>query len=382
MKTKILAVFLTLSLAVMCAACGEKNNAAESRAEVVESRANAQGTTDTEISASTDIARTTDILTETDIPSLADTDSQLYDVTDTDTELIETELDEQAGRAPSAVELGAYTLTAERVELDKNITVSSSDRLTGEMWGDTLYILDKNKLIGCYISGASAQQTSEIKLSSDYTRIDADSSGTIYLSGDALNAAYLGDDGGVYETDVSGKLSLSDTSDFGLVYSKRSDNVLKYSGGTTENWVLTNMKDSDTRKGDFNMISNIEIIGDKVFVTGSCAEENNARKLALYDTEGNLISLSDDKTSGSGIVSVTDTENGYMACSDGTLALWNYDGSLAALSTSGELSQLFGTDEVITINGLFSLNDGAVLALCSSEKDGKTIAELYRIMGF
>ncbi len=378
MKTKFFAVMLAVTLAFSCTACSSKKDTPDSTDNVI-NRANTQKTTDTEKSTVTDIARATDIETETDVYTADDIISDTENVEDT--ELIETEIDNDTSQ-PQEIELAGYTLTAEQVELDKSFTAVSSDRITGEMVGDTLYILDKNKMYGYYISGTSAEKSSELKLNSDYTKIDADSSGTVYLSGDTLNAAYLAEDGEIYETEISGKLALSDTADFGLVFSRKSDNVLKYSDGDTENWVLTNMHDNDTRKGDFNMISNIEIVGDRVFVTGSSAEENNARKLGVYSTDGELIMLSDDKTSGTGIVSLTNTENGYMACSHGTLALWNYDGSLAGISTSGELAKLFGLSDTITLNRLFSLNDGAVLALCTMETDGKTQPVLYRIMGF
>jgi hypothetical protein len=266
--------------------------------------------------------------------------------------------------------------------MDNGFNAASTDRITGELTGDTLYIMDKNKLYGYYISGDQAEKTSETNLFADYTKIDADSSGTVYLSGDDLNAAYLAGDGNIYETDISGKMALSDAMDFGLVYSKKSDNVLKYSQGETENWTLTNMLDDKTRTGDFNMISNIEIVGEKVFVTGSAAQENNARKLGIFDMDGELILLSDDKTSGTGILSVTDTPNGYMACSHGTLSLWNFDGSLAGISTSGSLSQLFGVRGTVTLDRLFSLNDGTVLVLCTTESNGKSVPRLYKISGF
>ena len=381
MKTKIFAVILAVILAFSCTACDSKKDTSDSTDNVL-NRANTQKTTDTEKSTVTDVARATDIETETDVYTTSDiiTDTENTDNTE-DTELIETEIDNETLQ-PQAIDLAGYTLSAEQVEMDKGFTAVSSDRITGEMLGDTLYILDKNKMYGYYISGASAEKSSEIKLNSDYTKIDADSSGTVYLSGDTLNAAYLAENGEIYETEISGKLALSDITDFGLVYSKKSDNVLKYSDSNTETWALTNMHDNDTRKGDFNMISNIEIVGDRVFVTGSSADENNARKLGVYSTDGELIMLSDDKTSGTGIVSLTNTENGYMACSHGTLALWNFDGSLAGISTSGELAKLFGTSDTITLNKLFSLNDGAVLALCTIETDGKTQPVLYRIMGF
>ncbi len=393
MKTKILAVILAAVLCVSFSACDSMKKALD-RTDKVFDRANTGKTTDTEKSTVTDIARPTDVDTQTDIDPVMSSSGSVSSAisvdteTGTDTELVETELedtelDDNSGDIqPQAVELAGYTLTAERIDIDKDFNASSGDRITGEMTGDTLYILDRNKLYGYFISGTNAEKSSETRLSADYTKIDADSTGTVYLSADDLSAAYLAGDGNIYETEVSGKLALSDTSDFGLVYSKNSDNVLRYSQGNTENWTLTNLFDDKTRTGDFNMISNIEIVGDRVFVTGSSAEENNARKLGVYGTDGELILLSDDKSSGTGIISITDTPTGYMACSHGTLSLWNYDGSLAGITTSGSLSQLFGVRSTVTLDRLFSLNDGAVLALCTEESDGKTKPVLYRIMGY
>ncbi len=387
MKKKILAFLLAAALGISCTACDPKKKTPDSTDNVFD-RANTGHTTDTEKSTMTDIARPTETDTQTDVSSLSNSSSEIGssqtdEDTVTDTELIEAEIDDEPeDTEPQAIELAGYTLQAETIEMDNGFNAASTDRITGELTGDTLYIMDKNKLYGYYISGDQAEKTSETNLFADYTKIDADSSGTVYLSGDDLNAAYLAGDGNIYETDISGKMALSDAMDFGLVYSKKSDNVLKYSQGETENWTLTNMLDDKTRTGDFNMISNIEIVGEKVFVTGSAAQENNARKLGIFDMDGELIMLSDDKTSGTGILSVTDTPNGYMACSHGTLSLWNFDGSLAGISTSGSLSQLFGVRGTVTLDRLFSLNDGTVLVLCTAESNGKSVPRLYKISGF
>ena len=384
MKKKILAILLAAAMSVSFAACDPKKKTPESTDNIFD-RANTRKTTDTEKTTMTDIARPTETDTNTDVDSAAASSSeavssQIEEGSQSDTELNETEIDKTEDEIqPQPVEFAGYTLSAERVQLDNSFKVSSNDVITGELTGDTLYIMDKNKLYGYYISGTQAEKTSETNLFADYTKIDADSGGTVYLSGDNLNAAYLADDGNIYETDISGKLSFSDVSDFGLVYAKNSDNVLIYSGGETKNWTLTNMHDDKTRTGDFNMISNIEIVGDKVFVTGSAAQENNAGKLGVFNTDGELIMLSDDKTSGTGIISVTDTPNGYMACSQGALSLWNFDGSLAGMSTSGSLAQMFGTNDTITLSRLFSLNDGSVLLLCTAKTDGSDKPFLYRI---
>ena len=235
MKTKFFAVILAVILAFSCTACDSKKDTPDSTDNVL-NRADSQKKKKKKKSTVTDVARATDIETETDVYTTSDiiTDTENTDNTDNteDTELIETEIDNETLQ-PQAIDLAGYTLSAEQVEMDKGFTAVSSDRITGEMLGDTLYILDKNKMYGYYISGASAEKSSEIKLNSDYTKIDADSSGTVYLSGDTLNAAYLAENGEIYETEISGKLALSDITDFGLVYSKKSDNVLKYSDSNT-----------------------------------------------------------------------------------------------------------------------------------------------------
>ena len=390
-KRNISAIFTAAILALSFAAC-EKNDALipESQTDTVNSRAADQGTissqqestiqnpkaqsqtqmqpTDTNTDTQTDTTSSEVIVTDINAAENDNTDdTDIIDTTDTDSEEM---------YSPSPIELGSYTVTAEKVDLDKAYNTVSGDSVTAEMSGGTLYILDGGKLVSYGISGTSAAFDQETKLAKGYTKISADNYGTVYISGDNANAVYISADGTLTDTQLRGNLELSDVQEFGLLYSKSSDSVLAYQNGETTSWAITNMKDSDTRTGEFNKIYNIEIAGDKVFVTGTSAEDKNNRKAAVYTAQGELISSATDKTSGNGMTSVTQTEYGCMVTSPGMISLYDYEYNMIGQTTSRQIQDLFGSDKDISVHSLFSLNDGTLLAVCTEDSENLCLYKL------
>ena len=387
-KTKISAIFTAAVLMLSFAACENKDTMIpESQTDTINSRSADKGiissqqestiqnpkaqsqpeiqTTDTNTDTQTDTTSSEVIVTDIDDAENDNVDNT--DITDTDSEEM---------YSPAPIELGGYTVSAEKVELDKAYNTVSGDSVTAEMSGGTLYILDGGKLVSYGISGTSGAFDRETKLAKGYTKISTDNYGTVYISGDNANAVYISDDGTLNDTELRGNLELSDIQDLGLLYSKSSDSVILYQNGETTSWAITNMKDSETRTGEFNKIYNIEILGDKVFVTGTSAEDKNNRKVAVYNTQGELISVSNDKTSGNGMTSITQTEYGCMVTSPGMISLYDYEYNMIGQTTSRQLQDLFGSDKDISVHSLFSLNDGTVLALCT--EDGENLC-LYKL---
>lgn len=381
-KINISALFTAALLALSFAGCdNNKRIIPESQTDTINSPAADKGTLSSQPESTvqnpkaqsrtsaqpsnTDTSTNTD--TETDTTSLQPEATDLEPAAPEDTDLTETDSEEKA--SPMPIELGGYTVTAEQVTLDNSYKPTSQDSLTAEMTGGTLYILDGGKLISYGISGTTGTFEQEMTLARGYTKMSTNNYGTIYISGDNKNAVYISDGGMLTDTELRGNLELSELQDIGLIYSKSSDNVLVYQNGDTKNWAITNMKDNDTRTGEFNKINNIEIAADRVFVTGSSAEDNNNRKVAVYTTDGELISVTNDKTSGNGMTSITPTAYGYMVTSPGMISLYDFEYNLTAQTTAKQLQELFGNDNDITVNSLFSLNDNTMLAVCVTDDE-------------
>ena len=69
------------------------------------------------------------------------------------------------------------------------------------------------------------------------------------------------------------------------------------------------------------------------------------------------------------MTSITPTAYGYMVTSPGMISLYDFEYNLTAQTTAKQLQELFGNDNDITVNSLFSLNDNTVLAVCVTDDE-------------
>ena len=388
MKRKILVSILMLSICSSMAGCqtasrtDEAND--ETRVHTDTDTANEKGITtdtDTVIEKNSSKIDTDDVkelqTTDTDIAEESKLESEAEQNTDTENNNDDND-NKNTSPEPSSIEIGGTTVEAELVPLDESMKISDKEKLDSIVVGNTVYILDNKTIHTDTRSEGAAVKGDDIKLPSKYDKIDSDVYGNIYLSNKSFNAAILNDDMTVSEIDLTGSLAMSKVMNFGL--NCLSDGALKkYADSDTEDWYLGNTDDEDS---PFNKITDVEFVGNHILVGGNFDDGKNTQRVAVYDYDGNQIALTDNKISGNKINSMTETQSSIVVTSSGSLSLWNLDGTEIGQTKSGETAKLFGTENPVWITDVISLDDGSVLAVCTTENnDDKTEAYLYKLWG-
>ena len=376
MNRKILVSILALSLSASFAGC-KTSPMVENTAPTA---SNTEIHTDTETKQPNGLNTDTDtvidkseLISSEDIKEISDTDTAAEKDTDTENTL-----------SPSSIDIGGITFESEPIPFDKALKISDMEDIDCTIFGDTLYILEKKNLRTYTITDSSIIKENDIKLDNKYERVDADAFGNIYLSDSKFNAALLNDDGTVTELDLTGKLAMSKVMNFGL-NSNGKDIIRKYVDGEIEEWLLDGTdtdtaaeEDTDTQTDTdkdtedqprFTKISDIEFSGNHILIGGSFNDGKDTLRAAVFDYDGNQTALTDNKISGDNIVSMTETDNAIIISTGSNLSLWQNDGTEIGQTKSSETAVLFGTENPVWINDVFSMNDGSVLMICSAEND-------------
>ena len=321
-----------------------------------------------------------DLISSENLDTNTDINSETTETTDTELE----NQDEEELRIspnPSSIELGGITLEAKYVPFDTPLELSSMERIDSTFAKDTLYILDKKTLHRYTLQDDSITALEDIALNSKYEKIDSDVFGNIYMSNSIFNPAVLNPDGTLTEVDSTGKLAMSKVMDFGLSFDGK-EKISPYNTIEYEDWQLENISE-DENSFPFSKINDVEFVENHILVGGIYNDGKEKQRAAVYDYDGNLIALTDNKIMGDGIDSLTETDHGLIAASVSNLSLWNTDGSEIGQTKSGQTAKLFGTDNPVWINDVFAMDDSSVLALCTCEReDGKYEALLYKLWGF
>lgn len=282
---------------------------------------------------------------------------------------------------PGSVTIGDVTLTAELVNLDEPMQVSSQSKPCMAVSGDTVYIGNGDKIIKKYTLADNAMTLEKEMNISNSNGIAVDGKGQLYADGGVFAAKIYDSEGNqIGEAAESGNISVSQTEDFALTYFTGRDAITKISGGTATPWVISGLRSSDPAqiKGPFTKVAAIEVVGNHALVAGSI---ENEQKLVAFDTAGNEIARSSEKLFGNGISAMTETENGYMTASVSTIHLIKNDGTFIGKSDSTK--SLFGVEEAVWLKKFVPMEDGSVLALCGAKRaDDTAEALLYRIKGF
>lgn len=276
-----------------------------------------------------------------------------------------------------SVKIGDYTLTAEFIKLDEPITVSSDSVPNMDLFGDKLYIGDGKSTVYEYTFDGSKPTLVKKLAIENGNGISVDKNGHIYANGGVFAAKIYDGENQIGEAAAKGNAYMSQKEDFGLTYFSGRDEVTKMSGGASSPWVITNLKGegSGTFKGS---IKAINIVDDHVLVVG---DTGDGQKLAVFDTAGNRIVMGTEKLFGNGISALTETANGYITASTGTIHLSAKDGTYIEKATATKA--LFGTENPVWIKKFIPLSDGSVLAIGGTKRaDDTSEALLYKIKGF
>ena len=395
MKRKILASLLLLSLSAVCAGCQPASRVENTVSDT--SKNEVVNNTDTDSAKE----RTTDSEREKKQSSDNDTAVDKAESISSDDvkELESADKEKTYAPEPEAIQVGGITLEAEYIPFDDELKISDEDDMDGAVLGSTLYILDKKNLHSYTLSDGTLTANNTIKLTDKYDRVDADVFGNVYLSGKKLNVAMLNDDGTLNQLDFTGKLAMSKVMNFGLSCNGK-DLIRKYADGEIEEWLLDNIDTDTTAEADtevdsetdtaikeeeaprFTKVHDIEFAQNHILVGGHFNDGSDTLRAAVFDYEGNQTALTDNKISGDEVVSMTETSSGLIISSGSNLSLWTPDGTEIGQTKTGDIKKLFGTDEPVWINDVFTLDDGSVLVLCSGEnKKDDDIAMLYRLYG-
>ncbi len=386
MKRKIIFSIISLSIILSLVGCQSASNGNTTEAKK-RSDTDSAVFSDTDSIFDSDKEKTSDSPRDTDEAIITDDDKKelasadMEETSDTNTEGADEPEEEEDNISPSSIDLGGYTLSAEKVSVDNPLKITDRDSLDCVLSGDSLYVLNNRSVTVYTLSDSGAEKINTIRLDSNYKKIDADPYGQIYLSNDIFNIAQLNDDGTVTELDETGYLALSKVMDYGLSFFNGEKEITKFRSEDDSDIFIENADETEVTDSVFDSVSDIEFVGNHVLVGGTSDEKNT--RVAVYDYEGDLLAVTDNKVEGKGIDSMTETDSGLMVSSLGNLSVWNSDGTEIAQTKSSETAKLFGSENPVRISKLIAMDDGSVLALCSEETEkDKYQSTMYRIYGF
>lgn len=299
----------------------------------------------------------------------SDTESVGTDTnTEKDTDTAAEKADKEEKTEPTDVSVGGLTLSASEIPFDKTVSLSDKNS-SAALSGSTLYLLDGRKLHE-YSLTDKAEKTDTISLSGEYSRIDTDPYGLVYLSRDNFDCAVLNENGELSQLDTTGELSLSKVVEYGLC--KSGNEITKFSDESAGEW-------SSVTERELNFpdnVSSVEFSGNHVLIA---RKEDGVSSLAVCDYDGNTLCEASEDLIGDDISAMAEAAGVIAASSCGDLCLWNDSGEYIGRLSSDETAALFGTPSPVMIKRMFAGETGELLAFCTDDKTNE--AHLYRITG-
>lgn len=279
------------------------------------------------------------------------------------------------------VAIGDVTLSAEFIKLDEPFTLANASKGSMTTDGNTVYLSDGASLIKKYtFDGNKLSFVKDITVK-NADGIELGKDGQIYAGGGALPAKIYDSEGvEIGDFPENGKIEVAKNADFALTYFSGRDSVKKIVGSDSSDWVISGLKSADPaeRKGPFKSVSAIEIAGDHVMVVGSI---ESGHSLVVFDMAGNELARGSEKLHGNGVHAMTETANGYMTASVSAIHLTKKDGTYIGYASNTK--PLFGVDDNIWLNEFTPLSDGSVLAGGAVKRsDGVVEFVVFKIKGF
>lgn len=282
-----------------------------------------------------------------------------------------------AGAAVS-LDLGGRTVTARWLPAEEPVLVYDSMECSADAAGDTVWYEADNVLTRCTLSGdaLSGAETIPTEEGFSFSKVSADRSGTVYLSG-SFGAEAL-KDGAVtarYD-DAFGQLAVLPSGKTGLL--SGYDNTLQLLALSADAMAPSAAALPEGITGTKNVFA----CGDRFFLCGST--DDSVTFLSVCDAQGNeqlrlggSESLEDDSLSS--VAGAAETPNGFIVFEANlrTVCFWDKSGNfLGALS--GE--ELFGADYP-WFSGAALLDDGGVLVCLTQDRaDGSGTEVLFYVL--
>ena len=286
--------------------------------------------------------------------------------------------------------VGSFTIVPEAISFEESFTTPEIMEHQFYKEGDKIYHLLEDTLTTYVYADGVLKYDSELNVGKDCELISGDDSGMLYLS-QGINEVLGVKDGAIaMQTAVKGDLVMHPSGEWGITYWVNSDTqYVKNNDGnlTAEPWILINLRDDDARQGRFKIIDNVTITDSHIMVAGTEASENERKKIAIYDYDGNeLMVLGGEETSDEDsmgcVTGMVETENGFVAA-DGNMRriyFWAKDGTFIGRIHTKDI---FGA-EYPWLEDMQLAEDGSIWVELTQERADESADELlfFRLTGF
>ncbi len=274
------------------------------------------------------------------------------------------------------VGVGVYSLSSQWLPIsDPIITFDTFDHAVAAA-GDSVYILGDEFLRRYDFDGSGLTFAEETELGEDYTAIQTDTAGKLWISGfmEPLTAIQNGAQTESYsETD---KVTMHPDGQWGISWFSGPECVkFSLAGGS--------FSGSEIKFPEVSSIVTLLIDENRIYVCGHAADDSG-HKVFIYDHSGTLqMTLADEDGEGLGCITfISETENGFLGL-DGNMReiiLWSPEGAFIGAFDADEL---FSTNYPWFCAGTV-LSDGSMLVIMTEERQDESAMELvaFRLTGF
>ena len=223
--------------------------------------------------------------------------------------------------------IDSYTISTQQLKLEEPLVTHETFNHQIAYKDGKVYLLNENKMRAYTVDGTKLKLDKEYDLDDDYTNMDVTNDGKIYLSnfGSPLIEWEDGKAVNTYEDNNIKYVAMSPSGTFGISYFTSGEECFKVEiadGSATT---------TDMSFPEVDIISDITVSNDHIFVCGSPKEGEDGHTVFVYDTSGTFQQElhADDESIGLGSITyLAETSNGFMGM-DGnmrTVSFWSKDG--------------------------------------------------------
>lgn len=267
---------------------------------------------------------------------------------------------------------GSLTVSAHWIPIEECVITNETFNHAVAVANGKAYILGDGELRQYAFDGDTLVFEQTVDLEGDFSCIQADENGTVWLSGFMEPLVSLVD--GVQKGSWEGpdNVTMHPSGTWGISW---------FSGPECEKITLSGSSytASEINFKEVSTISSLTVDQNRIYVCGSAADDSG-HKVFIYDTDGVLERVLTDEE-GESLGSVTfmaETGNGYIGF-DGNMRrviLWAEDGSYIGHIEDGDL---FGT-WYPWFCGSTSLADGSILTVMTEDREDESAMELIAFL--
>ncbi len=299
------------------------------------------------------------IESETISDTISDTNSDISSdtISDTDSTTDSEKTEESEKLAPTDIELGENTISAEELIFDNGIKVKDTAHSDAFVYGDELYILDGKKLRSFTFADKINENTDNtVELSGLYEHADIDSYGTIYISRNKFDGIVIDESGDMATEKTSGIISMSKMMNYGLCVN--DGKITKFFDADKNAWTAIEDKNNYPEN-----ITALEFSKNHVVVAYT---KDGVRKVDVLDVDGTVFSSTSGDEADEDLTAVTELNGIIVASCCGDIILWNDSGEVIGRLSSNDTAKLFGVENPVYIKKFIS-EDNSVLAFCIAD---------------